>query len=86
MSPACSLSPALQMSYIMQLTARLKPILGSYCHIAGSLLTFVDDIEIHQGTKSLKIRLLHDIDLESIEISKGDGKNIQLPPLEEDSL
>ncbi|KAJ6131316.1 hypothetical protein N7523_001776, partial [Penicillium sp. IBT 18751x] len=30
-----------------------KFYLGSYCHIAGSLLAFVDDMEI-QGTESLK--------------------------------
>lgn len=29
------------------------------------------------------MRLVRDIDLEAIEISKGDGKNINLPPLEE---
>ncbi|KAJ9491459.1 hypothetical protein VN97_g1750 [Penicillium thymicola] len=96
----------------------------SYCHISGSLLAFVDDIEIHQGRNSLKeyrfgshtiqiffcgicganvynksvnpkfrygqcainMRLVHDIDLGAIEISKGDGKNINLPPLEEDLL
>ncbi|KAJ5109673.1 hypothetical protein N7532_002318 [Penicillium argentinense] len=124
MPPTSLFSPALRISYIMQLAARLKTILGSYCHIAGSLLTFVDDIEIHQGTNSLKeyrfgshtiqiffcgicganvynksvnpkfrygqcainMRLLHDIDLGSIKISKGDGKNIHLPPLEEDPL
>jgi len=32
------------------------------------------------------MRLLHDIDLETIEISKGDGKNIYLPPLEENPI
>lgn len=32
------------------------------------------------------MRLVHDIDLEAIEISKGDGKNINLPPLEEGLL
>ncbi|KAJ5933234.1 hypothetical protein N7516_007723 [Penicillium verrucosum] len=116
-------SSALRISYIMQLTEQ-NPILGSYCHISGSLLTFVDDIEIHQGRNSLKeyrfgshtiqiffcgscganvynksvnpkfrygqcainMRLVHDIDLEAIEISKGDGKNINLPPLEEGLL
>ncbi|KAJ6126303.1 hypothetical protein N7471_010796 [Penicillium samsonianum] len=97
---------------------------GSYCHISGSLLAFVDDMEIQEGTKFLKeyrfgshtiqiffcgicganvynksvnpkfrygqyainIRLLHDIDLETIEISKGDGKNIHLPPLEKNPI
>ena len=47
-------SSALRISYIMQLTEQ-NPILGSYCHISGSLLTFVDNIEIHQGRNSLKV-------------------------------
>lgn len=96
----------------------------SYCHISGGLLAFVDDIEIHEGTKSLKeyrfgshtiqiffcgicganvynksvnpkfrygqcainMRLLHDVDLETLEISKGDGKNVHLPPVEENPI
>ncbi|KAJ5642210.1 hypothetical protein N7490_006210 [Penicillium lividum] len=100
------------------------PINRLYCHIAGSLLAFVDDMEIHQGTESLKeyrfgshtiqiffcgicganvynksvnpkfrfgqcainMRLLHGIDLGTIEVSKGDGKNVHLPPLEEDPV
>lgn len=28
---------------------------GSYCHVSGSLNVFADDIEIHQGTESLKV-------------------------------
>ncbi|PKX91230.1 GFA family protein [Aspergillus novofumigatus IBT 16806] len=96
----------------------------SYCHIAGSLLTFVGDVEIYQGASSLKeyrfgshsiqiffcgtcganvynkslnpkfrygehavnVRLLHGIDLETIEITKADGKRVQLPPLGEGPL
>ncbi|RDK46668.1 hypothetical protein M752DRAFT_323198 [Aspergillus phoenicis ATCC 13157] len=95
----------------------------SYCHIAGSLLAFVDDMKV-QGTESLteyrfathtiriffckicganvynksinphfqygkcaiNVRLLHGIDLETIEVTKGDGKNLRLPPLEDNSL
>ncbi|RAH54035.1 hypothetical protein BO85DRAFT_427732 [Aspergillus piperis CBS 112811] len=95
----------------------------SYCHIAGSLLAFADDMEI-QGTEllteyrfathtiqiffcrscganvynksinpkwqygrcAINIRLLHGIDLEAIEVTKGDGKNIRLPPLEGNPL
>jgi hypothetical protein len=32
------------------------------------------------------MRLVHDIDLGTIEISKGDGKNVHLPPLEENAI
>ncbi|KAJ5285797.1 hypothetical protein N7524_001103 [Penicillium chrysogenum] len=38
------------------------------------------------GQCAINMRLLHDIDLENIEISKGDGKNIHLPPLEENPI
>ncbi|KAL6230168.1 hypothetical protein BDW75DRAFT_77723 [Aspergillus navahoensis] len=96
----------------------------SYCHISGSLLAFVDDAEIYQGSSSLKeyrfgshtiqiffcgtcganvynkslnpkfrygqhainMRLLDDVDLETIKITRGNGKDIQLPPLEENPL
>lgn len=30
--------------------------IGSYCHASGSLHAFADDIEIHQGAQSLKVR------------------------------
>ncbi|OJJ52810.1 hypothetical protein ASPSYDRAFT_73382 [Aspergillus sydowii CBS 593.65] len=91
----------------------------SYCHIAGSLLAFVDDMEI-QGIESLKeyrfashtiriffcgtcganvynksinpkfrygkralnMRLLHGVDLETIDVAKMDGINMQPPPLD----
>lgn len=33
----------------------LRKTLGSYCHIAGSLLTFVENLEIYQGQSSLKV-------------------------------
>ncbi|KAG2001436.1 hypothetical protein GB937_010170 [Aspergillus fischeri] len=96
----------------------------SYCHIAGSLLAFVDNLEIYQGESSLKeyrfgshtiqiffcgscganvynkslnpkfrhgehavnVRLLHGVDLETIKITKADGKSLQLPPLAEKLL
>jgi hypothetical protein len=35
---------------------RAKYQLGSYCHASGSLHAFADDIEIHQGAQSLKVR------------------------------
>ncbi|KAL4905671.1 hypothetical protein BDW74DRAFT_167823 [Aspergillus multicolor] len=95
----------------------------SYCHIAGSLLAFADDMEI-KGSESLteyrfathtiriffcgicganvynksinpnfrygqcaiNMRLLRGIDLEAIQVAKGDGKNIHLPPLEGNPL
>ncbi|KAJ6013122.1 hypothetical protein N7522_003477 [Penicillium canescens] len=38
------------------------------------------------GQCAINMRLVHDIDLETIEISKGDGKNIHLPPLEENAI
>lgn len=34
----------------------------------------------------IQVRLLHGIDLETIEVTKGDGKNFRLPPLEDNSL
>lgn len=37
-----------------KLNAGLTIYLGSYCHIAGSLLAFVDDMEV-QGIESLKV-------------------------------
>lgn len=102
----------------------LRKTLGSYCHIAGSLLTFVENLEIYQGQSSLKeyrfgshtiqiffcgscganvynkslnpkfrygahavnVRLLHGVDLETIKITKTDGKSLQLPPLAEGPL
>ncbi|OJZ87030.1 hypothetical protein ASPFODRAFT_46562 [Aspergillus luchuensis CBS 106.47] len=38
------------------------------------------------GRCAINIRLLHGIDLEAIEVTKGDGKNIRLPPLEGNPL
>lgn len=40
---------------VKQLVFMLTISLGSYCHIAGSLLVFVDDLEIHHGASELKV-------------------------------
>ncbi|KAL3481680.1 Mss4-like protein [Aspergillus californicus] len=38
------------------------------------------------GQCAINIRLLQDINLETIEIRKGDGKSIHLPPLKENAI
>ncbi|KAJ5253837.1 hypothetical protein N7524_011017 [Penicillium chrysogenum] len=51
---------------------------------AESVVPMFTTNRLTQSSDSM--RLLHGIDLGTVEVSKGDGKNIHLPPLEEDPL
>lgn len=62
-----------------------SPSLSSTVHDCLSL--FEDCRRANRDTGiPIQVRLLHGIDLETIEVTKGDGKNLRLPPLEDNSL